>query len=102
MVIQYHGKRYSWSWRKCMFNLLVMVIIISFWMVYVSNTAKALSEKKAVYITVHHGDTLWSIAQTVAPEADPRMVIRRIKTNNQLTSANLEAGQKLKLELTSY
>ncbi len=46
-------------------------------------------------VTVLPGDTLWSIAEEVAPAADPRDVIDAIMRLNALGSAQLEAGETL-------
>jgi len=46
-------------------------------------------------VTVLPGDTLWSIAQEVAPAADPRDVIDAIVRLNALGSAQLDAGIEL-------
>ena len=46
-------------------------------------------------VTVSFGDTLWSIAETVAPQADPRDVIDAIVRLNALEGVSLEAGQSL-------
>ncbi|MCH6232081.1 LysM peptidoglycan-binding domain-containing protein [Microbacterium sp. CFH 31415] len=46
-------------------------------------------------VTVSFGDTLWSIAETVAPESDPRDVIDAIVRLNALEGVSLEAGQSL-------
>lgn len=46
-------------------------------------------------VTVMPGDTLWSIAQSVAPGADPRAVIGDIRRLNALGSASLQIGQEL-------
>lgn len=48
-------------------------------------------------VTVMPGDTLWSIAESVAPEADPRDVIDEIVRLNALSSGSLVAGQSLAL-----
>jgi hypothetical protein len=50
-------------------------------------------------ITVAPGDSLWSIAQEVAPTADPREVIGAIMNLNGLATATLEPGQRLSLPL---
>ncbi|MCW2601522.1 MAG: hypothetical protein JWM02_3351 [Frankiales bacterium] len=47
--------------------------------------------------TVHTGDTLWSVAQRVAPGHDPRLVVEQIRRLNHLDSAGLQAGQQLLL-----
>lgn len=48
-------------------------------------------------ITVMPGQTLWSIAQVVAPGADPRDVVDAIVRLNALPSGSLAAGQRLSL-----
>lgn len=47
------------------------------------------------YVTVAPGDSLWSIAETIAPDADPREVISDIRSLNQLESADVSAGERL-------
>lgn len=46
-------------------------------------------------VTVMPGDTLWSIAESVAPGADPREVIGDITRLNALRSGALQIGQEL-------
>ena len=46
-------------------------------------------------VMVGHGDTLWGIAQTVAPNADPRDVVDGILRLNTLPGGVLQAGQEL-------
>lgn len=46
-------------------------------------------------VTVAAGDSLWSIAQDVAPSADPRDVIDAIARLNALDGVTVTAGQRL-------
>jgi hypothetical protein len=46
-------------------------------------------------IVVRPGQTLWSIAATAEPSADPRVVVQQIMTVNSLTSTQIQAGQLL-------
>ncbi|XOQ51976.1 MAG: LysM domain-containing protein [Succiniclasticum sp.] len=47
-------------------------------------------------ITVHTGDTLWTIASHWSrPDEDVREVIDRIRTANQLSDTRISAGQQL-------
>lgn len=46
-------------------------------------------------ITVSSGESLWSIAQEIAPQADPRDVVDAIVRLNALEGATLQAGQSL-------
>ncbi|CAD5140063.1 MULTISPECIES: LysM peptidoglycan-binding domain-containing protein [Microbacterium] len=48
-------------------------------------------------VTVMPGDTLWSIASSIAPEADPREVIGEISRMNLLRGGELQVGQELAL-----
>ncbi|GAA3758876.1 LysM peptidoglycan-binding domain-containing protein [Microbacterium kribbense] len=48
-------------------------------------------------VTVVAGDSLWSIAQRVAPGADPRDVVDAIVSLNALEGAVLVPGEKLAL-----
>jgi Tfp pilus assembly protein FimV len=50
-------------------------------------------------VTVMPGDTLWSIAAEVAPEADPRDVIGEIESLNAIRGGSLMAGQELSIPL---
>lgn len=47
------------------------------------------------YVTVEAGQTLWQLATQLEPAADPREVIARIVTLNQLSSTDVSAGQEL-------
>jgi hypothetical protein len=46
-------------------------------------------------VTVMAGDSLWGIAQEVAPSADPRDVVDAIMRLNALDGVALSAGQRL-------
>jgi hypothetical protein len=46
-------------------------------------------------VTVMAGQSLWSIAQEVAPSADPRDVVAAIARLNAIDPASLAAGQRL-------
>ncbi len=46
-------------------------------------------------VTVMPGDTLWSIAEEIAPAADPREVIGEISRLNMLAGGALQIGDEL-------
>lgn len=48
-------------------------------------------------VTVEYGDSLWSIAQEVAPQSDPRDVVDAIVRLNALDSVTVPAGQRLSI-----
>lgn len=55
----------------------------------------ALTGTSFDYITVPAGDSLWTIAEEIAPDADPRDIIDDIMSLNQLSTAEVQAGQRL-------
>lgn len=48
-------------------------------------------------VVVAPGETLWSIAERVAPDRDPRTVVAGIQRLNDLPTAAVRAGQTLRL-----
>lgn len=48
-------------------------------------------------VVVEQGDTLWSIAVSLAPEDDPRALVDAIQEANRLPNADLVPGQILRL-----
>lgn len=52
------------------------------------------------YVTVAPGESLWHLAETIAPTEDPRDVIADIVSLNQLASEEVEPGQRLALPVT--
>lgn len=47
------------------------------------------------YVTVASGQSLWQLAETIAPAADPRDVISDIVRLNQLESSVVHPGERL-------
>jgi len=56
--------------------------------------AGADSGEVEVY-TVLAGESLWDIAEYLAPESDPRVVIDRLRSTNQLETTAVQPGQQL-------
>jgi hypothetical protein len=46
-------------------------------------------------VVVQPGESLWQLAQELAPQADPRSTVLRIRDLNHLSSDRVEAGQAL-------
>jgi LysM repeat protein len=46
-------------------------------------------------VTVVGGETLWSLAKQIAPNADPRDVVADIMSVNRLSSADIQPGEQL-------
>ena len=49
------------------------------------------------YVTIWRGDSLWAIAESLAPEGDPRVLVDEIIRLNGLDDAVVEPGQRLAL-----
>ncbi len=47
------------------------------------------------YVTVQPGESLWQLAQSVAPRADPRDVVADIQNLNDLSSGDIQPGQRI-------
>jgi LysM repeat protein len=46
-------------------------------------------------VTVVGGETLWGVAQQIAPHADPRDVVADLMSVNRLSSADIYPGEQL-------
>jgi len=51
------------------------------------------------YVSIAPGQSLWQLAEQVAPNADPREVVADILALNQLRSADVQPGQELAIPL---
>jgi hypothetical protein len=73
------------------------LVFAAFWFALNGGGATATLDGSTEYsmVTVQPGDSLWSIAETVAPNADPRDVIIDLMQFNSLTSADVPAGFEL-------
>jgi hypothetical protein len=49
------------------------------------------------YVTIGQGDSLWAIAESIAPDGDPRVLVDEIIRLNGLADAVVEPGQRLAL-----
>jgi Tfp pilus assembly protein FimV len=58
--------------------------------------ARPAVDAGAAVVTVHDGDTLWSIATRIAPQRDPRTVVAALERINQLAGPVLQPGQVLR------
>lgn len=48
-----------------------------------------------LYVTILQGESLWSIANEVAPNADPRQFVEDVMIANGLDSADVLPGQRI-------
>ncbi len=54
-----------------------------------------VADRNLTEVVVHPGQSLWSVAQSADPNADPQQVIQQIIELNGLTSDAILAGQRL-------
>ncbi|MGH1527243.1 LysM peptidoglycan-binding domain-containing protein [Leifsonia sp. L25] len=85
---------------RVVLTMLVALPIVIGAMVFALNGggAAATGEQAHVtfhYVTVQSGDSLWSVASRIAPNADPRDVIADLVNLNGLSSAVVTPGQQL-------
>jgi len=58
-------------------------------------TAGADQRQAVRHVTVRPGETLWQLAERVAPGADPRVVVAQLAAINHLPGDGVAAGQRL-------
>lgn len=80
-------------------TLLALPILVGmavFGMNGAANAGDASTPSGVVHtVTVQSGESLWSVAEQIAPKRDPRDVIADIMKLNGLDSANVAAGVSL-------
>ena len=74
---------------------LLLLIATSLGRVSLTAATDAEAPMPTRQITVHEGDTLWTIAARVAPQADRREAIEQLRRLNDLSGSGLVAGQAL-------
>ena len=75
--------------------LLALLMTLSFIFAGQAEASQQGGVANFEYLTVNHGDTLWSLAAEIAPDADPREVIADFKRLNALSSSSVIPGQQL-------
>jgi hypothetical protein len=77
--------------------LLLVVLTVAFSVGRVTSTALGDPSAPAASAVVERGDTVWSIAERLAPDADPRKTAVDLMAVNGLVSPDLQVGQTLRL-----
>ncbi len=85
---------------RAVITTLISVPVIAGSLFFALNGGGALASGEQTHVafshvTVQSGQSLWSIAEKVAPGADPRDVIADIVSLNQLHSAVVSPGQRI-------
>ncbi len=74
---------------------LALVLAISAFSSQPAQAGSATSSATFEYVTVASGESLWELAEWIAPESDPRDVIAAIVSLNQLPTTDVHPGQRL-------
>ncbi|MFP5219007.1 MAG: LysM peptidoglycan-binding domain-containing protein [Actinomycetes bacterium] len=92
------GVRLTRRGRLVVVAVLVGVLLAAFSLgrVGAEGSSSAAPDVTTV-VTVAPGDTLWGVAQRIAPGQDPRPVVDQIRELNDLDSGGLRVGQQLVL-----
>jgi hypothetical protein len=81
--------------------VVLMLLVMAASGLALARGARAADGPAAAVVVHSHvvlpGETLWGIAQHVAPRDDPRDTVARIVEFNSLTSTGVHAGQRLAL-----
>ncbi len=64
-----------------------------------AQAGSTISTAEFAHITVAAGESLWDVAAWVAPDADPREVVAQFVSLNQLTTTEVQPGQRLAIPL---
>lgn len=88
--------------RVLLLTALVAVLFGAFSLGRSVSEAAAPGARPAQHVvTVEQGDSLWDLAQRVAPDDDPRDVVAQIRELNDLPGAVLVPGQQLVLPVAA-
>src|SRR4051794_7473596 len=85
--------------KAVLLALLALLLLVGVSVGRTGSQAATITETGAglQQTTVQPGDTLWSVAQRIAPDNDPREVVAQIRRINHLHSSSLQAGELLLL-----
>ncbi len=98
MHLKYRDTIYRWSFKKCAVNLLLLSTITTLGLWYLAESTKA-DIRKPLMLTVQKGETLWTIAEAIAPNDDPRLVVMLLKDLNKLNDSKIRIGQKIRIDI---
>lgn len=60
-----------------------------------SASNQPVSASSLLYVTILEGQSLWSLAEELEPDADPRQFVEEVMTTNGLESASVQPGQRI-------
>jgi LysM repeat protein len=74
--------------------LAAILVLVAQWS---APTTSARNVQQMGTVTVRPGQSLWSIAASIAPQRDPRQVVFELQRINHLTSPQVTVGQHLQI-----
>jgi Tfp pilus assembly protein FimV len=77
------------------FVMMVGLVVTGFTLGRGSSQAVGHNHQPRHTVTVQAGDTLWSVAQRVAPHTDTREVVAEIQSLNRIPGAVVVPGERL-------
>lgn len=78
--------------------LMIILTVVGFNTVFGMYTASGESEQEYITVEVMAGETLWEIASAHMPDdMDTRKAVYMIEKENDLDSAEIRPGQKIKV-----
>lgn len=85
---------------RAVLGAMVVLPVLVFGGVVVANSAAEAGTASSAspsfrHVTVQPGDSLWLIAEHIAPTSDPRDVVSAIVDLNGLSSTVVQAGERL-------
>jgi hypothetical protein len=90
--------------RTVLTTLAALPLVIAAFLFALNGGAASASLETSVqpgveytYVTIAAGESLWAIAEDIAPTADPRDVVNDVLAFNGMSSAELFPGQRLAL-----
>lgn len=85
------------------FALLLAMTALALGAMFSASTAEAsvenLDSSAFTYVVAQPGDSLWTLAARVAPDADTRDVIYEIQRLNNIPTSDIQVGQELAIPL---
>ena len=76
-------------------NIAILILAIGLFLIVFSDVSKADLVPRPQKIVIRSNDNLWTIAQTVRPDQDPRKTLEAIRNFNHLDNLNIRPGQEI-------
>jgi LysM repeat protein len=73
-----------------------LALVAGLWLAHSSAPSSAPHRSPPSTVVVQPGETLWSIATSIAPDRDPRTVVAELERRNDLTQPTVRGGQVLR------